>query len=410
MEWKKDRIKRTTMKNIFSRGGLQVPDPSAQADSLKVTWIKKFMNENNCSKWKRLLENRFLVEGTTVSVFECKLSKKAIERKFPDKFWKETYVAWQRIVESEVDLEKSILDEVLWLNRKLNLEDKIGVPKKQLCKKGVLRIKDIYNGDERRLMSANELSERYKVRNFLAWHTILKVIPKEWKEEICNTKPTTLRAKLAIYDTLRETTKVAKWAYPLLLGGCKVSCPIKAQTKWENELGDNQISWTPIYKALFSSTRDTKIKWLQFRILHRILPTNKWLNRIGKKDSNKCDSCSEPDEDIYHIFWGCKKSKNFWASLQHKLSLPRNITLNDVILGPATGRGVWAAAPLRMCILLSKQFIWQQRWSSEGLNMDCFSRYVKKYVSVEKCIVARSGGTEKFDEVFGRLSEVLCAA
>ena len=56
---KKDRIKRTTMKNIFSRGGLQVPDPSAQADSLKITWIKKIMNENNCSKWKRLLENRF---------------------------------------------------------------------------------------------------------------------------------------------------------------------------------------------------------------------------------------------------------------------------------------------------------------------------------------------------------------
>ena len=235
-------------------------------------------NGNDCQKID------FFVEGT-VSVFECKLSKKAIERKFPDKFWRETYVAWQRIVESEVDLEKSKLDEVLWLNRKLNLEEKIGIPKKQLCEKGVLRIKDIYNGEERRLMSANELCERYKFRNFLAWHTILKAIPKEWKEEICNSnrKPTMLRARLAIYDTLTETTKVAKWAYSHLLEGCKVSCPIKAQTKWENELEDNQISWIPVYKALFSSTRDIKIKWLQFRILHRILPTNKWLNRIGKK-------------------------------------------------------------------------------------------------------------------------------
>ena len=40
--------------------------------------------------------------------------------------------------------------------------------------------------------------------------------------------------------------------------------------------------------------------------------------------------------------------------------------------------------------------------------MECFSRFVMKYVSVEKCIVARSGGTNKFDEVFGRLAKVLC--
>ena len=96
------------MKNVFNLGGLQVPDPSVQADSLKVTWIRKFMNEGNCSKWKRLLENRLLVEGT-VSIFECKLSKKAIERRFPDKFWRETYIAWQRIMKNEVGLEKSIL-------------------------------------------------------------------------------------------------------------------------------------------------------------------------------------------------------------------------------------------------------------------------------------------------------------
>ena len=184
----------------------------------------------------------------------------------------------------------------------MNLEDQIGIPKKQLCKKGVLRINDIYNENERRLMSVLELSQRYNFRNFLAWHTILKAIPKEWKEEISDKKPIVLSPRLAIYDTLSETTKIAKWAYPLLLSGCKVSRPVKAQTKWENELKVSQLSWPSIYKTLHASTRDIKIKWLQFRILHRILPTNKWLNRIGKKDSNKCDSCSEPNEDIYHIF------------------------------------------------------------------------------------------------------------
>ena len=41
----------------------------------------------------------------------------------------------------------------------------------------------------------------------------------------------------------------------------------------------------------------------------------------GEKDASKCERCSEPNEDIYHVFWGCNQSKNFWVRLQRKLSL-----------------------------------------------------------------------------------------
>ena len=404
---KRDRIKRSTMKNLRSAGGLQVPDPSTQADSLKVTWIKRFMNGDNHAKWKRLLETKFLV-GRNLVIFECKLSRRALECKLPNKFWRETYLAWRKIAESEMTSDESRLNEAMWLNRDLNLEDKKGIPKKQLCNKGVLRINDIYNGDARRLMTVSELNEKYNFGNFLSWHAILKSIPREWKEGLYNRKPSPINDRAAVYQTLREKTKIAKWAYPLLLATDKLSCPIKAQTKWENELrGNQQISWPEAYKSLYACTRDVKLKWLQLRVLHRILPTNKLLYLMGKKDTRKCERCSEPNEDFYHVFWGCNQAQNFWVRLQRKLSLLQPFTPQKIILGLINSQGTWSAAPLRMCILLGKQFIWQERWSGRATDVDNFTDFVKQYVSVERCIVARSGGIDRFNDVYGKLSEVL---
>ena len=113
---KTDRIKRTTMKNQYSKGGLQVPDPSTQADSLKIMWIKKFLDENNRAKWKFVIQNKLQIGGT-LSILECKLSKRALECKFVDKFWREIYLAWQTIVESEKKTDGSVLHEPLWYSK-----------------------------------------------------------------------------------------------------------------------------------------------------------------------------------------------------------------------------------------------------------------------------------------------------
>ena len=51
---KRDRIKRTTMKNLYSAGGLQVPDPAVQADSLKIVWVKKILTLTTAGSGKRL--------------------------------------------------------------------------------------------------------------------------------------------------------------------------------------------------------------------------------------------------------------------------------------------------------------------------------------------------------------------
>jgi len=62
------------------------------------------------------------------------------------------------------------------------------------------------------------------------------------------------------------------------------------------------------------------LRWLQFRILHNILPTNSYLVKIQVCESNKCCFGKNDQETIYHLFWHCDVIQLFIEQLKPLLS------------------------------------------------------------------------------------------
>ena len=91
-----------------------------------------------------------------------------------------------------------------------------------------------------------------------------------------------------------------------------VTTPKVAQEKWERELRIEGVSWHCVFKWVYEITNDFKLRWLQLRILHRILVTNKMSCIFDIRDSGACERCSEPSESILHVFWECPFSRHFW--------------------------------------------------------------------------------------------------
>ena len=56
----------------------------------------------------------------------------------------------------------------------------------------------------------------------------------------------------------------------------------------------------------FRLTKNTKLQWFQFRINHKILSTNSFLQKIKLKDTNICTFCRSETETIEHIVWDCE--------------------------------------------------------------------------------------------------------
>ena len=400
---KKDKIKRATLKSKYKQGGLQVPDIDCKADSLKMTWIKKYIDTDVISSWKKIVEPMFSLTNE-VNIFECSMSPDIIHRKIKSDFWREVIVVWNKIKMSErTELTgQLVLSQVLYFNSHLKLELSGFYEWKRLVRNNVVRVGNLYDVHSKRMFTAEELIAKYGF-NALSAIVLLAAIPNEWKRTVISDKPTVFQNYSADLLDLSSVKRVTSWAYQKLLNSCKTSQPEVSQSKWSRELNlPADMQWTVVYERLYDTTDDITLRWLQFRLLHRILPTNKRLQIFGIVDSNECHHCPTIPESLLHVFWDCEAVQKFWREVKrvYKTSLERSSVVLNVF---QKGSPCMSIDSLQLLTLLAKQYIWRSRMhrtlpSVEGLAKTIFSTYrVEKYVS------AITGKTSKCDTRWGPL-------
>lgn len=402
----KDKIKRTTMKNDYHFGGLKVPDPSVQADSLRIAWVKKYLDGDTRGKWKDVMKSKLSVTDT-LTVFECNIAKKELCNVVRNPFRIETVSAWQTLSRGTRLTELSILNEPLWLNQALQLDNHPIIPKRRMLSNDVLRMKDLFNVNARRIMNCNELQRKYNCGCFLTWYTVLDRIPRDWKRILNTPDQTTNHRESDLYEELNDTYKTAKWSYRQLINVTVTTTPNKAQEKWERELQIQIGSWRQVFKCIYESTNEFKIRWLQLRLLHRILPTNRFLFLCRIRDDEKCDRCSWPVENILHIFWSCESSKIFWLEFKRIFSLATPLAPSVIILGTCERNGPLAAAPLRVALLLAKAYIWQCRNSGKRPDAPGFTKFIVDYLNVERYIAECTNGVDVFRRKYSQMLTML---
>ena len=83
---------------------------------------------------------------------------------------------------------------------------------------------------------------------------------------------------------------------------------------WQNPLV--RIGNKPIYYKLpFDSTKATKLIIFQFKLPHRRLATNDFLNKIGIKENDICTFCRTEKESLFQLFWSCSETSFILAGL-----------------------------------------------------------------------------------------------
>ena len=71
-----------------------------------------------------------------------------------------------------------------------------------------------------------------------------------------------------------------------ILNKCKVKSV--GEQKWDQYFSITQKQWKVIYSLPFSTTKNTKLQWFQFRVNQYILTTNSFMFKIGRLNSNMC--------------------------------------------------------------------------------------------------------------------------
>ena len=109
-------------------------------------------------------------------------------------------------------------------------------------------------------------------------------------------------------EAFSKSNKVNRVVYGKLITA-KCTSPVKSQLKWNERIVLYEgctADWKSAYCLAAKCTKSTKRINFQYRILHRILPTNLFLTKTKTKQDPNCSFCHNYHENLIHLFWDCE--------------------------------------------------------------------------------------------------------
>ena len=160
-----------------------------------------------------------------------------------------------------------------------------------------------------------------------------------------------------------------------------------AVVKWEKE-GFKYDQWADLFNMPYRCTRSTKLQSFQFQIIHRYIPTRKFLFVRDIIDSPKCTRCHEIDTMMHH-FVTCRKLSAFWKTVKSHInachSEPLNPNKYDLLFG------IPSAPPLvNLILILARHYIHACNRQEKAMTFGAFWAYVTDVYRTEEQAAERS--------------------
>ena len=293
-------------------------------------------------------------------------------------FWKKVLKTWVNTnsiispTHNPVDL-KQILKEPLFCNELINYKGNTLFYKKWI-QQGIMYINDIYT--IKALKNVNTVKEL--IQNdpnvYFEYNIVINSIPKEWKRKISSENTTSIHeaVKLEARELCTTTNDFLKLPNKQirrkLLPPIEIF-PIYGRSFWLRRMNIDILKQFEIAKT---STKESRLRLLHFKILHNIYPTNIMLYRMREAESENCANCKEKDY-IEHMFYECKLLDGFWNHVAQYIQLQTDfrgkIQEKDVLFGleRRTDMNMKDWRIINSIILIAKMCISKYRYR-KGIN------------------------------------------
>jgi hypothetical protein len=169
-------------------------------------------------------------------------------------------------------------------------------------------------------------------------------------------------------------------------------------SKW-NSLFDN-LEWTNIFLHLYRTTTDPKLKWFQLRLLHRAIPSQKYLFIRKLVDSPLCNFCNQEEQTLCHLFYECNVVKHFWNvvlnNILDKCQHCHNLQLRKQLIMFGLMKTVSTDRVLDFIIIMAKYFIYVCKLKDVQPVANTFMLLLHKRYKVEHYAASIIGKSMQF--------------
>ena len=260
--------------------------------SLKVTWIKKYLDLSNNGKWKKIFCSTFRKLGIR-NAFKCNLDKKDIRgMNIQYIFLRELLEIWSDIsFKNSPSSFNDFLNMDLWNNSLIRVGNK-PVNCKSWIHKGINKVKQITENNL--FLGYTDFLALYNIKtSFIEYYGITTALSKNKKNMNQQQPIDDQDIKSEWYEKIATCNKVSRTSYKTLVATVQTK-PDKSEAKWTTDCNLREIdssTWQKIYIKPFSCTKSSKLRNFKFKFNHRRIATNAFLKHISITEDDFCSFC-----------------------------------------------------------------------------------------------------------------------
>ena len=148
-----------------------------------------------------------------------------------------------------------------------------------------------------------------------------------------------------------------------------------------------EINWKAAYLLTRQCTNSSRLIEFQLKLLHRRIPTNSFLQKIGLKESGKCSFCGVELETLTHLFWDCDETQCFWSKVVVWLKECK-VVQESYILEITTALGLRPDTlnlklQINYCLLQARFFVWCCKVKEKIISWINFKQILKRNFEIE---------------------------
>ena len=388
---KQSKIKKSVVCKSYLDGGLKMIDVKSFLSSMKVSWIRKLTYDSN---WKSFTKNMF-PDLDVLEYYGVEYVNIAMKR-INNPFWKDVLNHYRKLsLKCKPTDIHEFMSECIHYNANI-LRERRTIFVKEWCENNIFFVNQLVN-DVGNFMSFEEFLIAFpdvNRTNFLTYQGILNAI-KGYQRKLNVVLANSYKTGDSVnWKIIKKGNKTVKSMFLF-----NKDSPT-ALAKWNN-LFEN-LNWNAIFNHCYKVTEDVQLRWFQCRVLHRLLPTEKYLFLCKIKDSALCNFCQNEDQSIQHMLYSCDIVKQFWENFQeliiNKCQHCHNFMLNQELTLFGVKDNFSTDCALDMMILLGKFYIYKCKLQDSIPRIQGYIAFLKNRYKLEKYVAAVNYKSDSFHQ------------
>jgi hypothetical protein len=377
---KPDKINRVQMCLGFEKGGLKMIDVKSFLSALKINCLKRIL----CAEGKI----------TNILYTCCPLTKKlsaigseighVIQSRISNPFWTDVFKHYMALYRLFIPSTFSdFVSECIHYNFNICRNNEI-VCLKTLLDNGVTAIGHLFS--RHGILSFHDFQGKYPDIDMdcITYQGILSAIKQYQSKLQITTEEDFVVDEHRVWKCMSKGG--SKHIYLTLVEN-KCHGVNKSLTKW-NQVFETQINHRRLFISLKQTTNDSSLRWLQYKIMYRIIPTNRLLSIMKIVDSSLCSFCSNNEETIVHLFWECEKIQVFWTDVQvwlhQNFNHCNNVTFSKQLVILGYKNNFVSDRIFNLFLLIAKYHILCSKWNNNLPHINVYVRMLQNHFEAEK--------------------------